>query len=690
MLLNACCEFRPFSSHAAVRHLPDDVLRLASTAPQVRQVHARLVVSGGPRLPQFLAARLVGMYSGLSLLRDARKVFDEYPVSEKSSLLLWNSILRGYASNGDYAETLRLFLEMKKGGFWGDGFTFPLVIRACGAMGGERLCKIVHCAAVEMGLGESFHVVNELMGMYSKLGEMRVSRRLFDGMGVRSRLSWNILISGFARNADCDGAWEIFERMESEGIEPNVITWTSLLSSHARCGRHAETVELFGLMRMRGVGPNGEILAMVLSACSCVVENRTGEAMHGLVVKDGLEGYLIVKNSLICMYGRRGLVQDTRRLYSEIEIKNVVTANALITSYGESGCCDEALEVFSQLGNMDGCSVIRPNLITWSAVIDACTSAGRWADAQELFRRMQLANVLPNVVTVSTVLSVCADSASLNLGREIHCHVTRAEMNRNVLVVNSLINMYMRCGSLREGTLVFEKFDDRDLISWNTIIAGYGMHGMGRDSLQYFDRMVQSGIHPDGVTFVAVLSACSHSGLVEEGRTLYGRMKGDFQIVPKVEHYACMVDLLGRSGNLTEAIETVNSMSMVPNERVWGALLNACRMHKNTELAASTAEYVLRRESAGTGSYALMSNIYAESGRWEESAEVRSWAKEKGMRKLPGQSWINVREKVWMFGSGSSVESGLEGVFGVVEELAVHMESEEEYAAADAAPPPPL
>ncbi|KAG2728797.1 hypothetical protein I3760_01G221200 [Carya illinoinensis] len=653
----------------------NDLLLQCSTVRLCKQVHAQIVVSG-THLSAFLASRLVTVYACFGIVTDARKVFDATPIEGLSNLLLWNSILRATVSNGYYEDGFKLYDKMRKLGVWADGFTLPLVIRACASMGSLNLCKNVHSHVLQMGFQNHLHAVNELIRMYGKIGRMEDARRLFDRMGIRSRISWNTMVSGYAFNYNCDGASEMFWQMELEGLEPNPVTWTSLLSSHARCGRKEETIKLFGIMRTRGTGATAEALAVVLSVCADLVAVGRGKVFHGYVIKGGFEDYLFVKNALICMYGKFGDVKNAQNLFLEMEMKNLVSWNALITSYAESGLCDEAFAIFSQLETANDDSTGRPNVISWSAVINGFASKGRGEESLELFRQMQLAKVMASSVTVSGVLSVCAELAALNLGREVHGHAVRALMDSNILVGNGLINMYSRCGSFKEAHLVFEKIDRRDLISWNSMIAGYGMHGLGESALKSFDQMIESGLKPDSVTFIALLSACSHAGLVDEGRRLFNQMIKEFRIEPQMEHYSCMVDLLGRAGFLQEASDIVKSMPMEPNDCVWGALLNSCRMYKNTDVAEETASYIFNLNSDTTGSYMLLSNIYATSGRWEDSARVRVSAKTKGLKKIPGQSWIELKKKVHVFSAGKAVQPGLKKVYEILEELALQMEIE--------------
>ncbi|CAN0929371.1 Putative pentatricopeptide repeat-containing protein At1g17630 [Linum grandiflorum] len=661
--------------------LDHHLLQCCAKLHQCEQVHASIIVSGSTK-SAFLGSLLVSTYARFGRLSIAQMIFDSAPLVCFSNSLFWNSILRANVTGESYANTLRLYVRMRNVGTLGDGFTFPLVIRACKYLGSRSsssrssklLCKAVHCHAVEAGFQNHVHVSNELIGMYAKLERMDDARKVFDRMRVRTTLSWNMMVSGFSFNCDGGGALEIFQRMESEGLQPNLVTWTSLMSSHARSGLHVETMTLFSSMRKRGIGVNAEALAVVLSVCSDLGAFVAGKSIHSHVLKDGFKDYVFVKHALICLYGKSGNATDAHSLFHEIANKNIVSWNALITSYTDAGLCDEALQILVQLER--SVDDYRANLVSWTALISGFASNERWEEALCLFRQMQCANVASNPVTACSVLSACAQLSALKLGKEIHGYTTRRSfMRNNILVQNGLIDMYTKCGCLREGRLVFEKLERKDLISWNSMIKGFGMHGLGLDALHTFNHMIACGQKPDGITFVAVLSACSHAGLVDEGRLLFDRMTRHYLIEPQMEHYACMVDLLGRSGLLEEASDVVKNMPMEPNAYVLGALLNSCRMHtKNTVVAENTASQMLSLTSETASSYMLLSNIYAASGRWDDSARTRVSARSKGLKKTPGESSIEVNNVFRKFSAGDYVKGDSEDICRVLEELTLQME----------------
>ncbi|CAA7056601.1 unnamed protein product [Microthlaspi erraticum] len=681
------CPYTPISSHRiasassssslttnndqSLFHYFDHILRSCLTAQQCRQVHAQALLSDLINRSGSLAASLVSVYSQLGLLLDARNVFDTASLVLRSDLRLWNSILKANVSHGLHENALELYIGMRERGLTGDGFIIPLILRACRYSSRFGLCRGIHSQVIQTGLQENLHVVNELLSLYPKSGRIGDAYKLFVEMPVRNRISWNVMIAGFSQDYDCENAVKIFEWMQREEFVPDEVTWTSILSCHSQSKKLEDVIKYFDVMRKSGGGVSGEALAVFFSVCAELGAFDAAEKVHGYVVKGGFGECLPSKNALTYVYGKQGKVKEAEQLFREIRNKGIESWNALIMSFVDAGKLDEALSLFTELEEFG--NVVKANVVTWTSVIKGCNVQGRGDDSLECFRRMQFSKVLANSVTICCVLSVCAELPALNLGKEIHGHVIRTSMSDNILVQNALVNMYSKSGSLSEGNLVFEAIRDKDLISWNSMIKGYGMHGFGERALSMFDRMVESGVRPDGIALVAVLSACSHAGLVEKGREIFNSMGKKFGLEPQQEHYACIVDLLGRVGFLEEANEIVKSMPMEPKVCVLGALLNSCRMHKNMDIAEKIATQLFRLEPEMTGSYMLLSNTYSASGRWEESAKVRALAKSKDLKKVSGSSCIVLKKKVYKFTSGSTVQSEFASIFPVLEDLVCHM-----------------
>ncbi|KAI3841104.1 hypothetical protein MKW92_004707, partial [Papaver armeniacum] len=282
---------------------------------------------------------------------------------------------------------------MRNLGVSGDGFTFPLVIKACTSMGDSKLCKAIHGHVLVSGYQFNLHVGNDLINGYGKMGLMEDAIMVFDKMSHRNHVSWNTMFSGFAHNFDCDGAVKKFGLMQREGVEPHLLTWTSFISVHKRCGLHDRVIELFRDMRGRMNCSTGEVIAVVLSSCAELDKFQMSKEIHGYVISGGFQDYMFVQNSLISVYGKNGNIEEARSLFMEIKIKNLVSWNALISSFADAGYCDDAQEIFSQLVNLDD-QKLRPNVVSFSAVIGGFAAKQRENECLEVFREMLLSRFI--------------------------------------------------------------------------------------------------------------------------------------------------------------------------------------------------------------------------------------------------------------------------------------------------------
>ncbi|CAM0880227.1 unnamed protein product [Alopecurus aequalis] len=590
----------------------------------------------------------------------------------------WNHLLRAHICHSRPDLALALYRRMRAlSPALPNSYTLPLALRAAST---PRIASAVHAHALHLGLHAHPDVAGQLLAAYARHGRADEAHHVFDAMPARkTTMSWNTLISAYSVSCDPDSAMDAFARMAAHEARPDAVTWTTLLSAHARCGKHPVVLELFGEMHRSGCEGNAESVAVALSACpyADILALAKGRALHGYGVTKGVvRGYLFVANSLVCMYGKLGEMDDARKVFRDAGEKNTVTWNALITSYAAAGMSDEAFDVLVQMEQRG--SGVAPNVVSWGAVIGGFASSGDNDRALELFGRMQRQGLSPNVVTLATVLSACAELLALLLGREVHAHVIRSMLDRHSLVENGLINMYAKCGRVAAARKVFDGMKVKDLVSWNSMLAGYGMHGLCDDALAVFADMASAKVEPDGVTFVSVLSACSHAGRVSEGRRLFDQMQLEHKISPSTEHYTCMVDLLGRAGLLKDASELIETMPVEADLCVWGALLNSCRIHGDAAVAEATIAKVLQAGAESTGNHTLITNLYAACGMWDDSKRVRVMTREAGLRKNPGQSWIEVKDKVFAFAAGSVPPAlpGAEEVFGVLDDLYEEMEDE--------------
>lgn len=348
--------------------------------------------------------------------------------------------------------------------------------------------------------------------------------------------------------------------------------------------------------------------------------------------------------AMLTGYAHAGRIEEAAEIFKQMPDKPLIACNAMITGFGMNGMVAEAKEVFRRMMERDD--------VSWSAMIKVYEQNGLHIEALDCFRRMQMVRFCPNYPSIISILTVCAGLAVLDHGRQVHGVIVKVFFDSDVFVVSALITMYIKCGDLPRAKRLFDMFHPKDVVMWNSMITGYSQHGQGDDALQVFDSMLSVGMAPDEITFIGVLSACSYTGKVKEGREIFESMSLRFSLEPKTEHYACMVDLLGRAGLVDEAMDLIKKMPVEADAVVWGALLGACRIHKNLEIAEIAVEKLLRLEPGNSGPYILLSHIYASSGRWKDVSKLRQAMSLRNVNKSPGCSWIDIDKKVHMFTGG--------------------------------------
>ncbi|KAF6140340.1 hypothetical protein GIB67_011359 [Kingdonia uniflora] len=410
-------------------------------------------------------------------------------------------------------------------------------------------------------------------------------------------------------------------------------------------------------MLRQGVEPNGFTLSSVLKSCPF----EPGKGIHCQVVKLGLEEDVYVRTALLDLYARGGDVVSAGQLFDTLSERGLVSLTVMITCYAKYGNVDGARRLFEGMEERD--------IVCWNAMINGYVQQGRPNESLGLFRRMLSVKFRPNEVTVLSVLSACGQLGALGSGRWMHSYMENNGIRFNIQVSTALVDMYCKCGSLEDARLVFDRIIDKDVVAWNSMIVGYAMHGFSQDALELFAQMRNLGLHPTDITFIGVLSACSHAGLVVEGRGFFNLMKEEYGIEPKIEHYGCIVDLLGRAGFLDEAYELVKTMKIEPDPVLWGTLLGACRLHRNISLGENIADLLVQNGLANSGTYILLSNLYAEVGNWDGVARMRTMLKDSGVQKEPGCSSIEVNNKVHEFLAGDLKHPKSKKIDGMLREL---------------------
>ncbi|KAF2301375.1 hypothetical protein GH714_023383 [Hevea brasiliensis] len=576
---------------------------------------------------------MISAYAKNGRVRDARTIFDKMP---RKNLVSWNTMISGYLHNDKIDEAYELFVEMPER----DLFSWTLMI-TCYTRNGElekaqELLDSLPCNfkkeaacwnamiagyAKEGRYDEAKRLFDEMpiknlvswnsmLKGYTQNGEMRLALQFFNEMHERNVVSWNLMVDGFVELGDLDFAWEYFKRIP----EPNVVSWVTMLSGFAKNGKILEAGKLFDQMPTRNVVSWNAMISAYVQNCQI---DEAGKLFDKMPERDSVSWTAMI-NGLV----RVGKLDEARKILNKMPYKNIAAQTAMISGYTHCRRMDEAVHLFKKM--------VVKDIVSWNIMITAYAQMGQMDRALKIFEEMGERNLVSwNSLISGFMLNGLYLSA---LRWQLHHLVVKSGYLNDLLICNALITMYSKCGRISEAEHVFNGIDHADIVSWNSLIGGYALNGCGKEALQLFQEMALEGVVPDQVTFISTLSACSHAGLTDQGLELFQRMTQVYGMELLAEHYACIVDLLGRAGRLDEAFEIVKGMKIKANAGVWGALLAACRTHKNLELGKLAAQKLLEFEPDKTSNYVLLSNMHAEAGRWSEVQEVRISMKDTVVR----------------------------------------------------------
>ncbi|KAL2937304.1 hypothetical protein RDABS01_020753 [Bienertia sinuspersici] len=607
----------------------------------------------------------------------------------------WTNVISGYVNTSDYDEALHLFSKM-----WVDScikldpFVLSLALKACGLNNTLTYGKLLHGASVKNGLVNSVFVGSSLLDMYAKSGTISESCQVFDEMPEKNVVSWTAIITGLVKAGYCKEGLLYFSDMWSSGLHcdsysfaiavkacadlcdlehgkeihtqaikkgfdlssyvvntlatmynkcrkldygmclfgrmriPDVVGWTSLITSYVQMGEEEVAVQQFIRLRDSEVRPNEYTYAAVIIACAHLGKIIWGEQLHAHVFKVGSIHSLSVANSVMTLYSRCGYFKSASSVFASMTKKDIVSWSSIIAGYSQAGYGNEAFEYFS------------------------------W---------MRREGPKPTEFAFASMLSVSGSLASLEQGRQLHSHILKVGLEHTSLIQSALITMYSRCGSIKDASKIYSDTRSDDVVSWTSMVNGLAEHGDSLEALDLFEKMLQTGLKPDAVTFVGVLSACSHAGLVDLGYHYFNSMSQKFGISHTKQHYGCMIDLLCRAGRLIEAENMINSMQYEVDDVIWSTLLRACRIHGDVERAARAAEMILKHNPHCGGTLITLANTYAANGKWREAADIRKLMRSKGVIKEAGSSWIKVKDKFSAFVSGDNSHPDMDHIYNVLD-----------------------
>ncbi|XP_050382902.1 pentatricopeptide repeat-containing protein At3g24000, mitochondrial-like [Argentina anserina] len=631
-----------------------------------KQLHAE-AVKAGFFSDGFVGSALVDLYAKCGEMELANRVLFCMP---EQNVVSWNALLNGYAQEGDGNQVLKLFCKMTESDMRLSKFTLSTVLKGCAKEENLGAGRVVHSLVVKVGFE-----VDEVLGCS--------------------------LVDMYTKCKMANDAVKVFRTIK----DPDVVSWSAIITCLDQQGQYQEMARLFSSMISTGISPNQFTISSIISAATDLGDLRFGESIHALIWKYGYQSDLPVSNALITMYMKIGCVRSGSQVFEAMTERDLISWNALLSGahdlgprvfqqmlaegckpnmysfigilrscstrldadlgrqvhahivktsihdndfvgtalidmYAKSRFLDDAVIAFSRLSSRD--------LFTWTVIITCYVQTDQAEKAIACFKQMQQEGLKPNEFTIAGCLSACSRIAMLENGRQLHSMAIKAGHLEDMFVGSALVDMYAKCGCIADAENTFEGLASRDTVSWNIMICAHSQYGQGEKALAAFSIMLAFSM-PDEITFIGVLSACSHLGLVEEGKRNFDSLSKVFRITPTIEHYACMVDILGSAGKFDEVESFIESMKLTPYAIIWETVLGACKKHGNVEFGETAARKLFELEPEMDSTYVLLSNIYAKKGRWDDVRRVRTLMSSQGVKKEPGCSWVEVDGKVHTF-----------------------------------------
>ncbi|XP_019095501.1 PREDICTED: pentatricopeptide repeat-containing protein At5g59600 [Camelina sativa] len=496
--------------------------------------------------------------------------------------------------------------------------------------------RVLHAHLVTSGIARLVKTAAKLVTFYVECGKVADARKVFDEIPKRDISGWVVMIGACARNGFYQEALDLFREMNTEGLKLDAF-----------------------------------IVPSLLKASRNVLDQEFGKMIHCLVLKCSFESDAFIVSSLIDMYSKYGEVDNARKVFDDLGEQDLVVFNAMISGYANNSQSDKALNLvkdmkrvgikpdiitwnailsgFAHMGSEEQVSEIlemmcldghKPDVVSWTSIISGLVHNFQNEKAFDAFKQMLTHGFYPNSATITTLLPACTTLSNMKHGKEIHGYSVVTGLEDHGFVRSALLDMYGKCGNISEAMILFHKTPKKTTVTFNSMIFCYANHGLSDKAVELFNQMEATGEKLDHLTFTAILTACSHAGLTDLGKKLFHSMQNKYRIDPRLEHYACMVDLLGRAGKLVEAYEMIKAMQMEPDLFVWGALLGACRNHGNMELARIAAKHLAELEPENSGNGLLLSSLYANAGNWESVVRMKKMIKRKRFRRFLGSSWV--------------------------------------------------
>ena len=604
--------------------------------PNSEVLHAKLIKNGCVGIR---GNHLLNLYAKSQNLEKAHKMFEEIPQTDVFS---WTVLISGFARIGLSADVLGLFTKMQDQGVCPNQFTLSIVLKSCSSnVNDSRIGKGIHGWILRNGVDLDAVLNNSILDYYVKCRCFGYAEKWFGLMAEKDTVSWNIMMSSYLQIGDMQKSVDLFRQLPGK----DAASWNTMIDGLMRNGCERVALELLHKMVAAGPAFNKLTFSIALVLASSLSVLGLGKQIHTQVLKVGVLDDGFVRNSLIDMYCKCGEMEKASVIFKHLP------RESSMMNFEES--CDDAVV----------------ESVSWSSMVSGYVQNGGFEDALKTFSSMICSQVEVDKFTLTSVVSACASAGVLELGRQVHGYIQKIGHGLDVFLGSSIIDMYVKCGSLNDAWLIFNQAKDRNVVLWTSMISGCALHGQGREAVRLFELMINEGITPNEVSFVGVLTACSHAGLLEEGCKYFRLMREVYGIRPGAEHFTCMVDLYGRAGCLNEIKEFIHNNAISKLSPVWRSFLSSCRVHKNIEMGIWVCKKLLELEPFDAGPYILFSSICATEQRWEEAAKIRSLMQQRGVKKNPSQSWIQLKNQVHSFVMGDRSHPQDTRIYSYLDEL---------------------
>lgn len=687
------------------RDLVVKLLETCSSKISITQLHSQCLKVGLAH-DSFIVTKLNVLYARYASLCDAHKLFEETPCK---TVYLWNALLRSYFSEGEWVETLSLFHQMNANVVSTearpDNYTVSIALKSCARLRKLELGKMIHGFLKKEKMDNDMFVGSALMELYSKCGQMNDAVKVF-----------------------------------MEYPKPDVFLWTSIITGYEQNGSPELALAFLSQMVvLEQLCPDPVTLVSAASACAQLSDFNLGRSIHGFVKRRGFDTKLCLANSMLNLYGKTGSIKSAANLFREMPNKDIISWSSMVACYADNGAETNALHLFYEMidkriepnkvtvvSALRACAsssnlkegmkihklsvnygfelditvstalmdmymkcfspekaidlfnrMPKKDVVSWAVLFSGYAEIGMAHNSMRVFCKMLSNGTQPDAIALVKILAASSELGILCQAVCLHAFVTKSGFDNNKFIGASLIDLYAKCSSIDNANKVFKGMTHKDVVTWSSIIAAYGFNGQGEEALKLFYEMANhSDVKPSDVTFISILSSCSHAGLIEEGIKIFRVMVNEYQLKPNSEHYGIMVDLLGRMGELDKALDMINDMPIQAGPHVWGALLGACRIHQNIKMGDLAAQNLFPLDPNHAGYYILLSNIYCVDRNWHESAKLRTLIKENRLKKIVGQSMVEIKNEVHSFKAGERFHGESDQIYEMLRKLDAKMREE--------------